>query len=65
MIGPRVKAAGLRLSVFNPMPVSIFERHACLAKQRWMTRIGPVLALMRHRLSSEASLRRRRVAQPI
>jgi len=50
MIGPRVKAAVWRLSVFDPVPA--IENHVLPGEQRGMNRTGPVLAL-RHRHSLE------------
>jgi len=47
MIGPRVKAAVWRLSVFDPVPVPV-ENHMLPGEQRRMSRTGPVLALARH-----------------
>jgi hypothetical protein len=43
MIGPRVKDAYVRLSVFDPMSASVMN-HALPGEQQRMDRLGPVLA---------------------
>jgi hypothetical protein len=43
MIGPRVKVAYVRLSVFDPMPASVMN-DALPGEQQRMDRLGPVLA---------------------